>query len=163
VAAQAGHEGPDGRLVAATSLRPLLDPLPPVLARRAGVPRDEMHMQVRYAIADDGGIDVLGPGGLAEGTARPHAPQADRTRLVVGQVCKARRVPPRLDKEPPRLDKEMSQAGGRPRASERLRGNDAGDQDQVVLRNRPARHGRTSVPVLAAHEAVRRTVTRRHG
>jgi hypothetical protein len=90
---------------------------------------------------------MLSPRHLAQRPARTRAPQADPPGLGVGQICQPRCMPQRLHKQ-------MPQIGGRAITSQHIRRDGMRDKNQLVLRNRSARHERSTVAVLPAYEAV---------
>jgi hypothetical protein len=67
---QVMHEGFDFRGITAPGLRPFIHPSPPVLARRAGEPRQQVDMQVRHFITNHGRVDMLCASHVPESPAR---------------------------------------------------------------------------------------------
>jgi len=93
ISAQFRHEDLDVRGTTAPGLRPLIHAGPPVLARRAREPRQQVDVQVRDSVPDHCRVHVLGPGDFVKGPARPCAPPADALGLGIGQVGQARCMP----------------------------------------------------------------------
>ena len=88
---------------ASAGIRPLVDAGPLVLARRAREPRDQVDVQVGNAIADHGGVDVLGAGDVLESPAGDGGPPAHGSRFGVGQVSETGGVPLWLNEQVPEV------------------------------------------------------------
>ena len=110
VGAEVAHQGGDLRGQAPPGVRPVVHPIPPVLARGPGVPRQQMDVQVSHAVTDHGRVDVLGPGYVAQRPAGPGAPPAHPLRFGVGEVGQARCMPAWLHEQMPQVDRAASAA-----------------------------------------------------
>ena len=122
-------------------VRPSLQPMTPVLARRPGVSGSEVDMKVRHRIAVDEGVDVLGPEGVSLQPSHLVGCTTDGGSLFVRQVAESGSVPLRFDHE-------IAPICGW--AVERM---DVADVDQVVLVEDPTLCP-VSLSVLLADEAI---------
>ena len=68
------RERSDLGLGAAFRARPFVGVQALELARRAGIAGQQVDMQMRCTVTEDGGVDVVGARHIAEGTAGPCAP-----------------------------------------------------------------------------------------
>ena len=107
-----------------------------------------MNVQVRDCITDHGRVDMLSSGHVAERLAHTRAPQADAPRLSVCEIGQPWCMPQWLHKQ-------MPQIGRRAITPQHIRRDDMRDENQLIFRNRSARHERSTVAVLSAYETVR--------
>src|SRR4051794_342774 len=101
--AQPRDERRHRRGVPARGAGPLVDADPPVLARRVRPARDQVQVEVRDAVADDRGVDVLGARAL-ERRARALRRVAHRGGLAGLQVPELGDVAARLDEQVAEVD-----------------------------------------------------------
>lgn len=153
VSAKLVHERFNGS--AAARLRPFIHASPPVLAGRARKPWQQVEVQVRHFVTDDRGVGVLSARDFAQSEACPRRPPTQALGLSIRKVRQARHVSPWLNKEMPKV-------GRRAMTPQRVGRDGMGDQNKVILGNRPTWHEGSTVTVLAAYEAIRRYVNRRH-
>jgi threonine/homoserine/homoserine lactone efflux protein len=142
--AQPLDEGGHGRGVAARCLGPLVDAIPPILARRTRIARDQVEVEVLHGVADHRGVHVLGPlARLQRATGARRVPP-DRRRLGVGEIAELGDVAPRLDEQVAEVDP----LGGAGRSDERQ------VRDDRVLVGQHDKWRQRRVGVLVADEAV---------
>jgi hypothetical protein len=147
ISIQLRHEDLDLLNATAASFRPLVHAGPPVFTRSAREPRQQMKVQMRDSIADHRGVHVLSPSHLAKRLARARAPQTHALSFSLSQIGQPRRMTQRLDEK-------MPQIGGRAVASQCIRRNDVRNENQLIFRDRSARHERSTVAMLSADKAV---------
>jgi hypothetical protein len=147
ISTQLRYKDFDLRSITTPGLRPLIHMSPPVFTRGAWESRQQVNVQVRHSVTPHGHVNMLSPRHFAECSARTRAPQADFPGLGVGQIGQPRCMPQRLHKQ-------MPQIGGCAITSQHIRRDGMGDKNQLIFRNRSARHERSTVAVLSAYEAV---------
>jgi hypothetical protein len=147
ISTQLRYEDFDLRSSSTPGLRPLIHVSPPVFAGGSREPRQQVNVQVRHSVTPHGRVDMVSPGYFAECPARTRAPQADPLGLSVGQIGQPRCMSQRLYKQ-------MPQIGDCAITSQYIRRDGMSDEDQIIFRNRSARHERSTIAVLSAYEAV---------
>jgi YVTN family beta-propeller protein len=99
VCAQLTHQCRDVSRATAAGLRPFVYASPPILARGSREPWQQVDMQMRHGVTDDGSVDVVSPRDFAERTAGACRPPTHAACLGVSEVRKARRMSPWFDEQ----------------------------------------------------------------